>query len=179
MATLKELRQEAKELGITFSPNISEEKLKTRINEFYESKESNAKTVEEAVEATEALNTKEKEEAEGKAIVSSFERAEIAKKATVGQLAKKAEADAKATKVVEIIDNDPKQNAHTTTCTASCGNAYFDLGQIILPLNTPVEVAIGHINSLKEVKFPHHQTDQKTGLSEVVMRNRYTVSFVQ
>jgi len=173
MATLEELKQEATDLGIKFNPKIGAEKLQEKIDAFYASQETNEAAVKEAVTA------KEQEELEGQAFVSKAEKDLVQKKRTRLQKAKEAEQEAKKTVVVEIIDNDPRVNAHTTTCTATCGNEFFDLGTIILPLNTPVEVMKGHINSLKEVRFPHHQLDQKTGLSKVVMRNRYTISYIQ
>jgi len=173
MSELKELKQEATELGIKFSPNISAAKLQERIDAYYESKETNEAAIQEAI------TEKELEEVEGAAFVSKAEQEILNKKKTRLQLAKEAEKAARETKVVEIIDNDPRVNAHTTTCTATCGNEYFDLGTIILPLNTPVEVMQGHLNVLKEVKFPHHQMDQKTGLNSVTLRNRYTISYVQ
>lgn len=173
MSKLDELKQEATELGIKFNPKIGEIKLQEKIDEFYKAQEENEATV------TQAVTEKEAEELEGQSFVSKAEKELLSKKKSKLQKAKEAEKKAKETVVVEIIDNDPRVNAHTTTCTTTCGNEFFDLGTIILPLNTPVEVMKGHINSLKEVKFPHHQLDQKTGLSHVVMRNRYTISYTE
>ncbi len=185
MNKLDELKQEATDLGVTFSPNIGESKLQGKIDEHYEGLETSGKEIDKAIEAKEkeavapVISSKDEEELAGRAIVASMEKKVVAKKLNTQQRSKAAEKKARATRVVEIIDNDPRVNAHATTCSPTCGNEYFDLGTIILPLNTPVEVMQGHINSLKEVEFPHHQMDQKTGLSDVGLRKRYTVSFVQ
>ena len=88
----------------------------------------------------------------------------------------KRTSDAKKTRVVRIVDNDQRQNNHTTTCTVNCSNEYFDLGTRILPLNEPIEVAQGHLSTLKEVMITHHVKDVKTGLSAAKQRNRYSIS---
>jgi len=43
---LEELKQEAAELGISHSPNIGEEKLQNKIDEYYKSKENEAPKIE-------------------------------------------------------------------------------------------------------------------------------------
>jgi hypothetical protein len=187
MNKLDELKQEATDLGVTYSPNIGESKLQSKIDEHYEGLETSGKAINDAITAKEqeeitvasVMTSKDDEELAGRAIVASMEKKVVAKKLNTQQRSKAAEKKARATRVVEIIDNDPRVNAHATTCSPTCGNEYFDLGTIILPLNTPVEVMQGHINSLKEVEFPHHQMNQKTGLNSVGLRKRYTVSFVQ
>ena len=55
--TLEELKQEAKDLGITFVPNISAAKLAAKIEAFYESQETSDKEILEA-----AVEAKEKSE---------------------------------------------------------------------------------------------------------------------
>jgi PIN domain nuclease of toxin-antitoxin system len=162
MSTMEDLKQEAKELGINFSANIGEAKLKAKIDEYYESQETSGKEIQEIVEKTEE-KSEEKSAVSGKR--SPYERAKI------------AEANARKTKIITIIDNDQRVNNQTTTCTVSCGNEFFDLGQMRLPLNMPVEVMQGHINVLKEVKIPQHIKDGKSGLSTVVLRPRYTISY--
>jgi len=159
----QELKQEAKELGITFSANIGDDKLKSKIDEYYKSQETSGKEIEVAVKETEA-----KEQSEEKSAV-------IGNK-TYREFAKELEKEARKTKVVTIIDNDQRVNNQTTSCTVNCSNEYFDLGTMILPLNMAVEVSQGHINSLKEVEIPQHTKDTKTGLSTVVMRPRYSVT---
>ena len=166
---LTALKQEATELGIKFSPNISESKLKDKIDEFYESQNTVEQDIQEAMSAQEQHDVAMKAESDKN----------LKRKKTMREKAKEAEAEARKTRIVEIIDNDSRVNSQTTTCTATAGNMYFDLGTVILPLNTPVEVAIGHINTLKEVTYPFHKLDSKTGLANVEMRKRYTISYVQ
>ena len=62
------------------------------------------------------------------------------------------------------------------TLQVNCSNMYFGFGQIILPLNIPVEVRQGHINVLKEVKIPRH-IQVGDNLSAVKMMPRYSISF--
>jgi hypothetical protein len=167
---MDELKQEATELGITFSPNIGEAKLREKIEAKYAE-------IEEANKAEElSISEDVMEEAEGHKVVTSFAKKAAMKAKTVGEMARIAKEKATKTRVVEIIDNDPKFNAYSTTVTATCGNEYFDLGSIIYPLNTPVEMAQGHINALREVEFPHHQVGPD-GTSYYTMRKRFTVSY--
>jgi len=160
MAKLDELKQEAKELGIKFSPNISEGKLQEKIEEHYEALERAAIEEEKKEEMT----------------VDEIVKDKAAKARTMGELAREAERKARETKIVTIVDNDQRENNHTTSVTVNCGNEYFDLGQIILPLNTPVEVMQGHLDVLKELEIPMHVKDPKTNLSKVVMRKRYSIT---
>jgi len=165
MAKIDELKQEAKELNISFSPNISEAKLQERINEFYEAEEKKAdEKIEAEIKAKESFEENKK-------------GADIKSVHKMGDLARKMEAKARKTKVVTIVDNDQRENNFTTTVSVNCGNEWFDLGQMILPLNTPVEVMQGHIDVIKEVEIPMHVKDPKTGLSRLELRKRYSVSF--
>ena len=161
MAKLEDLRKEATELGIDFSKQLGEAKLQAKIDAFYEAQETQEDAIAEAVEA------KEKEVAKEPAVKTSNR---------IGELAKKLEAAARKTKIVTIIDNDQRENMHTTSCTANCGNEWFDLGQIILPLNIPVEVMQGHIDVLKDVEIPMHVKDIKSGLSRTELRKRFSIS---
>ena len=156
----EELKQEAKDLGIEFSPNIGDEKLQAKIDAYYESQETSGKELQEAVKAT------EEKEAETKkpALSNRYAKAKV------------AEEKARKTRVVTIIDNDRRVNNQTSSCVVNCSNMYFDLGTMILPLNTPVEVMQGHLNVLKEVRIPQHIQD-RDGLSHVEMRPRYTISY--
>jgi hypothetical protein len=164
MSKLEELKEEANELGVKYAKTIGEDALSAKIEEFYESKETSGPALEEAVKTKEA-EIKQPEKANAAVVDTFFEKR------------KKREAAAKVTRVVTIIDNDQRVNNNTTTCIVSCGNAYFDLGTKVLPLNEKVEVRMGHINTLKEVKIPLHVRNAKTGLSSVKMRNRYSISF--
>jgi hypothetical protein len=159
MSTLDELKKEADDLGVTYAKNVSANKLQEKIEEFYESKENEAPTVEVKPETKEADN-------------------ETTAKANTGTAKRLArEKAARQTKVVTIIDNDQRVNNQTTTCTVNCSNEFFDLGTVILPLNEKIEVAMGHIRTLEEVKIPQHVRDNKTGLASVRLRPRYTISY--
>jgi len=149
--TLEELKQEATDLGIAFSPNIGAAKLQEKIDAYYASQENSGVTVvEESADVTAAV---------------AKENSRAARR-----------AEAYKTRVVKIIDNDPRVNSQATTVTVNCSNMYFDLGTIILPLNLPVEIRQGHLNVLKELTMPLHSKD-KTGLSTVSMIPRYTISY--
>ena len=154
----EELKQEAKDLGIEFSANIGDEKLRAKIDAYYESQETSSKELQETVKAVEA------KEAAKPAVNSPYAKA------------RKAEDEARKTRVITIIDNDRRVNNHTTSCVVNCSNFYFDLGTMVLPLNTPVEVMQGHINVLREVRIPQHIQD-RDGLSHVEMRPRYTIQY--
>lgn len=159
--SLEELKKEADDLGITYSPNIGEAKLQAKIDEYYASQETSGKELEAAVKAI--------EQSEVKTVATG--------KKSFREKAKEIELAARKTRVITIIDNDQRVNNQTTTCSVNCSCKYFDLGQMILPLNTPVEVMQGHIDVLKEVRIPQHVRDNKTGLSRVVLRPRYTISY--
>ena len=163
MSSLEELKVEATELGITYNKNIGAGKLQEKIENLYESQETSGP----ALEATVVEKEKQKP-----AKSASKEQAKLAKR-----LAR--EKGARATKVVTIIDNDQRVNNNTTTCVVNCSNEFFDLGTLILPLNEKIEVAMGHIRTLESVKIPLHMRDTKTGLAEVRMRPRYTISYEQ
>lgn len=157
---LQELRKEADDLGVKYAKTAGVEQLQKKIDEFYESKETSLNQV------LEKVAEKEKQE-------TSTDTVDISKNAK--RLAR--ETAAKKTRVVTIVDNDQRVNNQTTTCIATCGNEYFDLGTQIIPLNEKVEVRQGHLNTLKEIKIPQHVKDPKTKLSKVVMRSRYSIHY--
>lgn len=157
------LKEEATDLGIKFNPNIGAEKLQSKIEEFYASQETSGKELIEAVVANEKAEEKSAETNNNlQKVMNAVDAIKAAANKTV---------------VVTIIDNDPRVNSQTTSCTVNCSNEYFDLGTRILPLNIPVEVRVGHLNVLKEIKIPMHIKDPKTGLSTARMVNRYTISY--
>lgn len=160
--TLEELKQEAKDLGIKFVPNISAEKLAIKIEEFYESQETSDKEILEA-----AVEAKEKSE----------EKSAVSGKTGAVEKARIAEEYARKTRIITIIDNDQRVNNQTTVATVNCSNMYFDLGTAHIPLNVPVEVKQGHIDVLKGVEIPQHVKDPVSGLHRVNMRPRYTISY--
>lgn len=167
MSSLPELKQEATELGIKFPKNVTANKLVEKIEEFYASQETSGAEVEAAVEAKEkakeASSTKEK-------AVDQKKLSKDAKRAA-------REKEARETRIVTIIDNDQRVNNQTTTCTVNCSNEFFDLGTVILPLNEKIEVSVGHIRVLESVQIPQHVRDNKTGLANVRLRPRYTISY--
>jgi len=167
MSKLEELRQEATDLGIQFAKTAGEKALSAKIEDFYTQSESSGDTVEKAIE----------EKNKKAATNPSPNSVPKSKTELMHDKRKRREAEAKVTRVVTIIDNDQRVNNNTTTCIVSCGNSYFDLGTKILPLNEKVEVRMGHIQTLKEIKIPQHVRNPQTGLSTVKMRTRYSVSF--
>lgn len=160
---LEQLKEEAKELGINFSPNIGESKLQEKIDTYYEAQETSGKEIQEAIVA------KETEEKESEVIPKK------SKKQSMNVLAKKLYDQARRTKVVTIIDNDQRVNNQTTTCKANWTNNFYDMGTRIFPLNTPIEIPQGFIDVLKEVWIPHHVKDPVSQLSKTTMRRRYTI----
>lgn len=158
MSTLQELKQEADDLGVTYAKNVSANKLQEKIEAFYEAQETSGPALEAVVA---------KEETKPKSSAAQ----------TLSDKIAKAKAKAEETRIVTIIDNDQRVNNQTTTCTVNCSNEYFDLGTIILPLNEKIEVRMGHLKTLEQVMIPLHMRDNKTGLSTVKMRPRYTISY--
>ena len=163
--TIEELKQEAKDLGIRFVPNISAEKLSAKIEEFYESQETSD------TELQEALDKKAKENSEEKSVVGDKPA-----KRSLAQRAKEMEARARETVIVTIIDNDTRENNQTTVAVVNCSNEWFDLGTVYIPLNVPIEVKRGHLNVLKEIEIPLHTLNPKSGLNEIRLRPRYSIS---
>lgn len=160
--SLVTLKKEADELGLAYNADVKASELEAQINTHYETLEMQAAA--EEVSAT-----------EGNFDVPVKERVAV----SMGQLAAKAEAEARKTKVVIINDNDNRENAHTTLAVVSCGNQYFDLGTVRIPLNEPVEVMVGHLQVLRELRIPQHVYDNVSGLTKVVMRPRYSIQEVE
>ena len=156
METLEELRKEATELGIEFASNIGAAKLRAKIDEFYESQESPI-VVSEVEDEVEEITP----------VVAGKSMREVALE---------MRNRASKVKVVVVIDNDQRVNNQTTVATVNCGNSYFDLGTMHIPLNVPVEIKQGFIDVLMEIKIPQHVKDSRSGLSSVVMRPRYSVT---
>lgn len=162
---LEELKTEADQLGIEYSTRIGATRLKEKVDAYYESQETSGKEIQEAIVENEA-----KEKSEEKSVVTDKE---ITKRKKIAE----SKAAANKTKVIRVIDNDQRVNNQTTTCKVTSGNLYFDLGTVVVPLNIPVEVKQGHINVLKSILIPQHAKDTKTGLAQVRMVPRYTISY--
>ena len=166
MSTLQELKQEATDLGIEYSANIGATKLAEKIEDYYKSRETSGEEIQAAVAAKEA-----KEQSEEKPAVKGKED-KYAR-------AKKAEERARQTRIVTITDNDTRENNQTTVAIANCSNLYFDLGTVYIPLNIPVEIKQGHLDTLANLEIPLHVKDAKSGLFKTEVRKRYSISYEQ
>ena len=167
MSKLEELKQEAAELGISFQPNIGADKLQAKIDEWYVSQETSGNGIQDAVKKQEAM-----EQSEEKSAVKDNDDANT----HMNKYAKKAEEDARKTRIVTITDNDQRENNQTTVAVVNCSNEWFDLGTVYIPLNVPIEVKRGHLNVLKEIEIPLHTLNPKSGLNEIRLRPRYSIS---
>lgn len=162
---LKQLKAEADTLGVKYSPNIGEQKLQDKIDEAYDSQGGD--TTSQLLKAAEMASTPvDENKPKGKW-----------GKAQRRALALERERLARKTRVITIIDNDQRVNNQTDTCSVNCSNEAFDLGQMVLPLNTKVEVMQGHIDVLKAVDIINHVKDPVTKMSKHVLRPRYTISY--
>lgn len=162
---LEELKIEATELGISFSPNIGQGKLKDKIEAHYAAQETSGS----AVDALVAQNANKSKGSAGGTKSAKSMCPKAAKRMSREKAARK-------TRVVTIVDNDQRQNNHTSTCTVNCSNEFFDLGTRHLPLGEKIEVAQGHIDVLKDVYIPIH-TRGKNGLAITKNRARYSISY--
>lgn len=154
--SLVSLKEEATDLGITFAEDVKAAELQKTIDAFYEAQETSQKELEATMDSIE----------------------EKPKEFNIHAHAIEAEKRARQTKVVIINDNDNRVNNLTSLATVNCSNQYFDLGTIRIPLNEPVEITVGHLNVLREVRIPQHISDQSTGLSKVALRPRYSIQEV-
>jgi len=161
MAKIDELKLEADELGVKYSPNIGEAKLAAKVDEHYKSLETGAPEPKEEVLEDE---------------VEATAKVEEAKAMTMHQLAVEEEKKARVTHIIVVTDNDQRENNLTSTVPVTCGNAYFELGTSRIPLNVPVEVEQGFINVLKEVMIPL-PVKKMNGDVVTSMRRRYSVSY--
>jgi len=166
MSDIEELKSEAASLGIKHNAQIGADKLQDKIDAYYESQETSGPAVAAAVVEKE----KEKPVSEKQWVTGGSTPHKNTKRV-------EREKNAKKTRVVIIVDNDQRQNNHTSTCTVNCSNEFFDLGTCVLPLNEKIEVAQGHINVLKEVMIPLHTHNTKTGLSATKLRSRFNISY--
>lgn len=159
---IEELRAEATGLGIQFAQNIGAEKLKAKIDAFYESQETSGQELQTAIAAKE--KSEEKSAESGNVASSKRDRIAAAKKAAMVE------------RIVTIVDNDQRVNSQNTTAVVNCSNIHFDLGTMVIPLNIPVKVKQGHINVLKDSTISLHVKDQKTGLSVPRSVPRYSIT---
>lgn len=162
---LEELKSEASGLGINFSANIGQAKLKEKIEAHYKAQETSGSKVEALVAANEAAES-----------VKTHTSPSSKKMCPKALKRMNREKNARKTRIITIIDNDQRQNNQTSTCTVNCSNEFFDLGTRHLPLGEKIEVAQGHINVLKEVIIPVHARGKK-GLAVTKTRPRYSISY--
>lgn len=170
MKKIDELKAEATKLGISYSPNIGEAKLQDKID---------SHVVEDIVEDEPEVESWMEQAAKKVDVAEKVEEATgVWGPLQRRKLAAQRQADAKKTKIVTIIDNDQRVNNQTTSASVSCGNEMFELGTVVLPLNLDVEVMQGHLDQLLAIRIPQHiKKPGMNGLSEVVMRPRYTISY--
>jgi len=161
MAKIDELKLEADELGVKYSPNIGEAKLADKIEAHYKSLETGTPAIKEETPEEEVVNAEAKKKSGVK---------------TIGELAIEAEKEARKTHIVVITDNDQRENNLTSTVPVTCGNGYFELGTKHIPLNLPVEVEQGFINVLKEIQIPL-AVRGIDGSMKTTIRNRYSISY--
>ncbi len=164
--TLNDLKKEATELGIVYSPNIGEATLRKKIQDKYDALEAQSvESTEQPAEATEE-------------VITLVKRKDAKETKSFRAIAKELERQARKTRVVRIVDNDPVHNSYTNCCTVNCSNEFFDLGTAVYPLDTPVEVPQGHIDALKELDIMHSVPDRSNpATSTPVWRKRYSVSY--
>jgi hypothetical protein len=160
--SLASLKTEAIQLGIDFQDNVTATALQKIIDTHYDSLEASNPSAPVVVEeeVTEA---------------PTAAPAAKAGKMTIGQKARIAEAEARKTRIVTVFDNDTRENNETTVAVVNCGNTFFDLGTVYVPLGERVEIMLGHLNVLKEVQIPHHMSSGSG--SRVTSRNRYTINY--
>lgn len=158
--SLISLKQEATDLGVAFEEDVKAAELQKLIDSFYEAQETSGTALQETIAQIESETPKK---------VKEF---------NIYELAMQAEKEARKTKVVIINDNDNRVNNQTTLAVVNCTNQYFDLGTVRIPLNEPVEVTVGHLEVLRDVKIPMHVHDSASGLSKVVIRFRYSIQEV-
>ena len=173
--SLAALKAEAIEMNVEFPEGITAKELESLIKA--------AGAVEATVETPRVVDVELAEDEPTVVTVATKKVAEPtaaeAKAASWGEKVRKAKEAAMKTRVVIVIDNDNRENNHTTTAPVNCSNRYFDLGTVFVPLNEPVEVMQGHIDVLKDVMIPQHVHDPKSGMSKVVTRKRYTIQYEQ
>jgi hypothetical protein len=158
--SLASLKTEAIQLGIDFQDNVTATALQKIIDTHYDSLEAANPSTPIVVEEE---------------VTAAPSTAPVAGKLTIGQKARIAEEKARKTRIVTVFDNDTRENNETTVAVVNCGNAYFDLGTVYIPLGERVEIMVGHLNVLKEIQIPHHMSSGSG--SKTTLRNRYTINY--
>jgi len=156
--SLVSLKTEAIQLNLDYPEDIKASELEKLIDAHYE-----------------ALEAADKQDTASTTNVVSAKTEVASVKKTLGQKAKDAEAAARKTRIIMVFDNDTRENSETTVAVVNCGNQWFDLGTVYIPLGEKVEVMQGHIDVLKEVDIPHHMRVGDS--SRTTIRKRYTISY--
>ncbi len=161
--TYKELKEEAIELNLEFSGNVSKEALIELINTVKDvpTEEPEEEYIMEKVEVIKSPTTEK--------IVNLSQVA--AKRVYISKMKKAANT----LKVVTITDNDSRENSNTSTVTVSCTNAYLDLPTLRIPLNVPVEIKQGYIDVLRGIRITNH-IRTSGGNNKAVDKLRYSIS---
>ena len=148
--SFEELKQEADELGLTYSPNIGKAKLEEKIEQRY-------KEIEESSDSVES-NTR-----------VSTKGALVARKEALKIIAEQI-AESKKTKVVKITMVD-KREASTAT------HAYFSNGDVSLhiPLDVWVEMPNILVQLAEEARAVTHV--DSNGITEPKLTKKYVVEY--
>lgn len=148
--SFEELKQEADELGLTYSPNIGKAKLEEKIEQKYKEIEESS----DSVESNTRVSTK-----------STLATRKEALKIIAEQI-----AENKKTKVVKITMVD-KREASTAT------HAYFSNGDVSLhiPLDVWVEMPNILIQLAEEAKAVTHV--DSNGITEPKLTKKYVVEY--
>jgi hypothetical protein len=154
--TIEELKSQADDLGISYSPNIGIAKLQSRIDEVLVEQEERAI---EAQVSTPRVN-------------KTIERPvdpEVERRKRIMQRA------LKRSKVI-VYSNDPR-DANKTTCMSSVRNSYFGDAKVI-PLGQEWWLQQMHIDNLKNINIVKYIDDGK-GNSKAVNAKKYTVDILE
>lgn len=156
--TMQELKDEATALGLDFSGMKSKAEVNQLIEDYYESQAAG-----DFVQVAQETETKieEKPVRGGNPMV---------------MLAKRLKDNALKKRVVRITSNDKRENHLTTTAFLSCDNQYFSLSKIV-PLDVPVQLEQGLIDTAKDIEIVLHVTDSKTGMTTPKLVKKYVISY--
>lgn len=156
--TMQELKDEATALGLDFSGMKSKAEVNQLIEDHYESQAAG-----DFVQVAQETETKieEKPVRGGNPMV---------------MLAKRLKDNALKKRVVRITSNDKRENHLTTTAFLSCDNQYFSLSKIV-PLDVPVQLEQGLIDTAKDIEIVLHVTDSKTGMTTPKLVKKYVISY--
>lgn len=160
--TIEELKQEADELGIKYSPNIGAEKLASKIEEFYDA-ESKANTAPvDVVEDTPAAEvTETKQQATDRKALSRIEALQVIKAQERANL---------ETDVVKVSCVDKREASIAT-------HAYFSTGDVSMniPLDVFVEMPKILIYNAEKARALVHV--EQNGETVSKMQKKYVVEY--